>query len=383
MKRIAALLISCLFITSALLSQRTRPSIAANADLFVYLPSVHNAPPPTYKLAYLLDSNSEQQLIVAESDGSDPILRASSASPSFDSPTWSSTGLKLAFGMPAPEYQLWQVGHESGMPSVIVYALNDLGSGVTLESRYAWSPDDRQIAFATSGNLIDIIVADLRTDTVANITQDSPSNARDNHDPHWSPLGADIVFANRNLVDDTIYGAIELIAPNGANRHPIYGPFANQQQHMPTFSPDGGQIAFIDMAAPFSAESGELVIIDANGSNPSRYPAPFPIPAGGLHWSPDGTQIAFIGQDDNGTVRASAVRLADGSVRQSLLPADANSWVTWAANNQAIIFDAPESDISIRNLYQHNLDNGLTLPLTSGEAGDQYRQPTMSPNPTP
>lgn len=390
MTRIAPTVILICILLLAIGAGRRADVATADGHTSIYLPIVESSRPASYKLMFRLDTNDSSGVYVTEADVSAetfsnavrPLSTITNTVP-YWGPTWSPDAEKVVYRFRTIEDALVVADADGRNASTIVDVADIFGFGVvTIEDKLAWSPNAAQVAFATSGQFVDIFTAATDSVSVVNLTQESAATTRDNRDPDWSPVGDSIIFASRTLENNVLNGAIESIAADGSSRKPLYGPFADRTHFVPSYSPDGSQIAFVEMTAPYSTLSGQLIVMDADGNNVTAFAAPFPLQTG-LHWSPDGTRLAFVGEADNGTIAVSSVALASASVQTSLLPADVNSFVSWSYDGTSLVFDAPESDISRRNLYRFDLNSGITTPLTTAANGERYSQPTFSPQPAP
>lgn len=143
-----------------------------------------------------------------------------------------------------------------------------------------WSPDGRQLAFASSrsGNW-EIFTWDAASGETRQITHSAA------HDviPRWSPDGSRIAFLSNDVVE--AYASVLYVAnTDGSHRRRL-------SQYLlwnspPSWSPDGKQIAYVSNDSSRSriflldVESGQRRRLLVDGSEPV--------------WSPDGRQLAFI-----------------------------------------------------------------------------------------
>jgi TolB protein len=147
-----------------------------------------------------------------------------------------------------------------------------------------WSPDGSMIAYAadTSDNS-QIFVVRVSNGASTRVTNE-PEGAVD--PGGWTTDGESILFSTFN---PTIahYSAISLDLSTGRTR--LIVPDGST----PTLSPDGAWIAFNSWLKPHI----RLILANADGSG-RRTIARFDIDDGLEEWSPDSTQIAFIGNTD-------------------------------------------------------------------------------------
>lgn len=131
------------------------------------------------------------------------------------------------------------------------------------ESRVTWSPDGTNLAFDRgNGGLsaaMDIIVLDLATGAEIDLTDAGPLGASQVFHPGWAKTGGAIaVIVDRKSIwaidpDDPTHPA-ELLAAGTLKRSP--------DLFEPSWSPDDGRILF-------RAASGDLYVMNADGSGPS------------------------------------------------------------------------------------------------------------------
>ncbi|MBX3085578.1 MAG: PD40 domain-containing protein [Anaerolineae bacterium] len=149
----------------------------------------------------------------------------------------------------------------------------------------------------------------------------------------------------------------------------------------PSFSPDGKQIAFVGQSA------AEFYVVGVDGRNLTPISAPHPI---NVDWSPDGTRFVIFGEDQGG---AGIFTLkVDGSGLSKLLdlPADDVSvnynkdhffvrdvvWPRWSPDGTQIAFASTKS--GNLDLYIMNADGSNVQQLTKDEAAEY--SPAWSPD---
>ncbi len=218
---------------------------------------------------------------------------------------WSPDGRRLAYAVAEhDERRPWQ-------PSFGVWILDlDTGSKEQISTcdpsacprLIDWSPDGSRLALTDSYGLY---VMDLDGNQGPSIAAFPGGEIGQ---PSWSPDGSRIVFSVRNGTFPD-YGPSQLytIAPDGSDLTLVLErPFNGALD--PMWSPDGSQIAYWDWGTdeayvPESATEAsfpKIWVVDADGSNPTKVyvdrsgtvgPGSY---YGGVSWSPDGTQLAFI-----------------------------------------------------------------------------------------
>jgi len=225
--------------------------------------------------------------------------------------------------------------------AVVVSGCFDLAMPAPSVSRGdpAWSPDGTLIAYTlhtTPWGDDDVHV--MR----ANGGDDRPLTA--NHgsrSPAWSPDGKRIAFSS---------GDIYVMQADGSHRRILTRRFSRLAID-PAWSPDGKLIAFV--AGDFGFKSSDVYVMDADGTNRHRIVTPTGA-ADDPVWSPDGTRIAYSVRT-GGRTSVHVVR-GDGS-RDRLLVRDGYS-PTWSPDGKTIAF--------IRDFPRFSSSIGIVSPAGTG-----------------
>jgi eukaryotic-like serine/threonine-protein kinase len=213
-------------------------------------------------------------------------------------PSAAADGGRVAFAVRGINSDLWRLpvspstGLPTGQPQPWVRTTR-------VESRGAWSPDGRSIAF-NSDRLGEMNIW-LRNDADSTDRQ-LTRGAGGDYQPSWSPDGKRVVFFSARSGNADIWSA-EI--QDGRLTRLTDDPATDVN---PFFSPDGRQIAFMSDRGGRS----EVWVMDANGADPRRVA---PAVAGGhfLRWTADSRGIVF--RVENGTqVQIFRVSVADGSM---------------------------------------------------------------------
>lgn len=193
-------------------------------------------------------------------------------------PAWSPDGTKIAFVGSGASEPCPDDGSYNGCPRDL-FVVNADATGLRMVASAAgspsWSPDGEQIAFqtsgATGGTAIAIVNADGTGRTVLAST-DQGSNLA----PAWSTDGSTIVYSSIRRED---WGIFAMPASGGTERELVPTRSSFGYVDDPTWSPDGGRIAFV-------ADSG-IAVMRPDGSGiaqlivqQGRYPA------GAIAWQP-------------------------------------------------------------------------------------------------
>ena len=225
----------------------------------------------------------------------------------------------------------------------------------------SWSPDGRQIAFASErdGNY-EIYVMGSDGNNPRRLTHNSAGD----HIPSWSPDGRQIAFASERDGDLEIY----VMGSDGSNPRRLTHNSA--RDYVPSWSPDGRHIAFD------SGRDGnyEIYVMGSDGSNPRRLTHNS---AGDYHpsWSPDGRHIAFL-SDRDGNYEI-YVMGSDGSYPRRLTHnSDHNVTPSWSPDGQQIAFASGRD--GNYEIYVMGSDGSYPRRLTHNSARDY--SPSWSPD---
>jgi Tol biopolymer transport system component len=164
-----------------------------------------------------------------------------------------------------------------------------------------WSPDDSMIAYErdTSGDS-QIFVVDVSDGTSTQVTNESGGAV----DPGgWTPDGGSILFSTFNASVDQ-YSAVSVDLSTGQTTQVV------RDGSVPTLSPDGAWIAFNS----YLKQTIRLMLANSDGAA-RRTIARLTFEDGYEEWSPDSTQIAYIGSSDTDGSGTYVYDLATGETR--------------------------------------------------------------------
>ncbi len=165
----------------------------------------------------------------------------------------------------------------------------DFGGSHRQDFGMDWSPDGEKLAFPSNG---DIWTINIDGTCLTNLT----NSVHEDGEPSFSPDGSTIAFStdrfNNGMPD------IHLMNSDGSALRPFttYGG-ANLIYVNPKWSPNGNQIAFLGNDPYLFADEGRLIVRDATGG---PYLDLLPYTSTGIAWSPDGTRILVsYGNEEN------------------------------------------------------------------------------------
>lgn len=245
--------------------------------------------PDGTQIAFISDQYDQQDIYVVNIDGSN--LRQLTTNTSQDSnPSWSPDGTRIVFASNRDGlYEIYIVDvPESPLDSEP--PIQRLTFNTVSDANPKWSSDGEQIVFLSNrgGQQLFAINADGSNERQLTFM---PSPI---YDPVWSSGGGRVLYQSYEAGYGEIFvmgvgnngNAILDTVPRNLTNNP-----ANDS--LPSWSPDGTQIAFVTDRDI----DREIYIMEADGDNPinltnNRAEDTAPV------WSPDGTQIAFLSSRD-------------------------------------------------------------------------------------
>ena len=234
------------------------------------------------------------QIIVADSDGADPITVATSREPLM-SPAWSPNREQLA-----------NVGFERGRSAIYIHTLanGDLRRFVNergINGAPAWSPDGRSLALTLSFEKNpDIYVMDVATGARRQLTQHFAIDT----EPAWSPSGREIAFTSDRG------GAPQIYVVPSAGGEAKRMTFEGKQNSRPRYSPDGKSLALVNVN-----ESGYRIGLLNLATHDLQILSSGPLDES-PSFAPNGAVVIYASQGRQGAELATVS--TDGRIRQRL-----------------------------------------------------------------
>lgn len=346
---------------------------------------------PTKLVALNRDDSGIWQLYTIHSDGADLQRVTSNAlvEGTFD---YSPDNTKIAFETYLEDEQNSEIylmqADGSGLTRLTHRKQNDWGP--------VWSPDGSKIIFQSNlgdanGSDYEIFVMNADGSNVINLSNSSGLDAY----PVWSPDGSRIAFSAggsvkaEDLLTDKNNSAIKILNADGSGIYTLPVLDGAGSVEYPQWSPDGSQILFgcggvvkqtkSDGTIDLIPQRG-ICVSAADGSNLKQiYSTPVELNATGVNyqpyavWSPDGSKILFVGQEQDKTTQlytmssdgSDLMRLTDSSEEMKCFP-------TWSPDGSMIIFDTQQGSLLRRKFNTYSMfGDGSQITLLAGPASNR------------
>jgi Tol biopolymer transport system component len=190
--------------------------------------------------------------------------------------------------------------------------------------------------------------------------------------PTWSPDGREIAF----MSSPQGFQAIYVMLADGTNVHWLNNGFTFSST--PRWSPDGTKIVFIYFVSAQSVAG--IAVMDTDGSNVVRLTSEVCFPTGcpigsEPRWIKNGTQISFTWP--NAGVAKSYVMNSDGSGRTSVTYGAAGLYPVWSPDGMKVAFTLPDGSCGY-DIFVMNADGTSLVKLTNTPPGTVDAGPEWS-----
>ena len=243
-----------------------------------------------------------------------------------------------------------------------------LTSDPGLELHPAFSPDGNQVAFAWDGEnrdntdiYVKLVAGGRPLRLTTNPAVDSP--------PAWSPDGSQIAFLRRSEGS----GGIFLVPPlGGSERKLAESPhFAAGRFSGLSWSPDGKFLAVSDRTSP--EEPWAIFLVSVESGAKRRLTSP---PAQSLadyrpSFSPDGGTLAFVRQSAVVIADIYLVQVAGGETRRLTFNDQRIGGLAWTPDGREIVFSSDPGGSSNSSLWRISSIGGMP-ELLSGTGGNAF-----------
>jgi Tol biopolymer transport system component len=257
-------------------------------------------------------------------------------------PIWNRTGAHVAFhcgdGFSADQ----DVCTVQNIGTVPITSLNGVGNGagrtvvtdgplvnLTGPGAFAWDPSNpNQLVVArtitgASRPVSQLFVIGADGSNPATLGSPLTNTAGDTlnvEDITWAPDGSFLVFSAQNEL--TFLRRIYRIDRDGSNLQLLTGnPTASYDEDNPVISPDGSTVIYLQNRFDFEASDWNYFAVSATGGTPQQLSdeTAFFISRDelGVDFSPDGSQIVFVGIDNSQAAPQPAIFVAPVSMRQA------------------------------------------------------------------
>lgn len=246
------------------------------------------------RIAYVLQTNGNYELQVADADGQNPQVMLRSRH-SIISPSWSPDGSRLAY-----------VSFETGKPVIYVQTLSS-GQRVPLAN---FKGNNSAPAWAPSGNQLSIVLSRDGISQIYTINADGSGLRRVmrspliDTEPHYTPDGASLVFTSDRGGSPQIYR----VPVSGGDAQRV--TFNGNYNISPGVSPNGENLVYVTRrdgayrVAVQNLNSGSEQVLTAGPDDESP------------SFAPNGMQVLYSAVQGGRSVLA--VTSVDGRVRQTL-----------------------------------------------------------------
>ncbi|RPI31266.1 MAG: hypothetical protein EHM70_11895 [Chloroflexota bacterium] len=234
---------------------------------------------------------------------------------------------------------------------VLTVTLSNLTvAGETLTWQGQWSPDT------------------IRTDLPANLTPQPGLCLTVDSLAHLQPAPA--YFANskalfyEKLAETGTWG-LALYNLDGSGRQVV-----TANGNWGALSPEGNTVVY-------SAQDNGIHLVDVNSQTDQVLQNAFGFD---IHWSPDGTQIAYIGMG-NGTINSAFIAKVDGSQVRQISDWSYETIISWSPDGTQLYFAVPFTGGTAWKVYSYEVASGTAQERFTIENGTpKFLNPKLSPD---
>jgi hypothetical protein len=135
-------------------------------------------------------------------------------------------------------------------------------------------------------------------------------------------------------------------------------------------SPDGNKVAY-------SASDNGIHVVDISSMTNQLIPNTSGFD---IHWSPDGTQLAYIGMG-NGAVNSAFIVKTDGTMVRQISSLSYETIIGWSPDGTQLSFAVPFTGGAAWKVYSYDLESGSSQELFTIENGTpKFLNPKLSPD---
>ncbi|MBA3551582.1 MAG: PD40 domain-containing protein [Actinobacteria bacterium] len=227
-----------------------------------------------------------------------------------------------------------------------------LTDNVVNDSRPAWSPDGRRLAYDSSPGIWVLYAKDGRTRMLT---------GGNDSDPTWSPDGSKVAFARC-----CPGGWAEIFVVNSDGSGAVRLTHNVSVDGAPAWSPDGTRIAFLSLRDG----DAEIFLMNPDGTDQTQLTFN-DVVDGAPAWSPDGSQIAFCRHWDRGDFEIFRMN-ADGAEETNLTndPAGHEYHPTWSPDGAKIAFESTRDGNS--EIYVMEADGSAQTNISNNAATETF-----------
>ncbi len=309
-------------------------------------------------------------------DNYDMALRAASAKGEPEvlapTPTWEIQGCfgpkkgevtvvsQASFGASSTELAIWSPENRDYTPLPLPRAYN-----ITP----AWSPEGRYLAYASdqAGNM-DLWILD----SVSGRTTQVTAGPEEDTSPTWTPDGNRIGFTRRTHTSHLFAGD-----PVTLEQHQItQGP---DRDYEPVISDDGKWVAFTRERAKSETGQGTLVlgVASVDGQTVRELALPgVSLNMAGMCWSPDASQVVFVGDDGTGNIDLYRTPREGGQVTRITVAPGSDIIPAWSPDGRLMAYSRAAGGET--QIWVIPATGGLAHQISTGKGVNQV--PAWSPD---